>query len=119
MSADAAKRILVVDDDRLMTRTLCDILQLHGWEAGAAYSGTEAIEAVQKEGYRVVLMDIRMPGVDGVQAFKALKGEHPNVKVILMTAFSASALVQEATREGAVAVMSKPLKVPSLLRLLE
>jgi CheY-like chemotaxis protein len=117
--ADAARRILVVDDDRLMARTLCDILQLHGWQAGAAYSGREAVEAVRKEGYGVVLMDIRMPGLDGVAAFKAIKVDRPDVKVILMTAFAESAKMEEAQLAGAVAVMPKPLRVPSLLKLLE
>ena len=79
-------RILIVDDERLMVKTLGDIVRLHGWEADGAYSGESAVEAVRGKEYAVVLMDIRMTGINGVEAFKAMKEIRPDIRVVLMTA---------------------------------
>ena len=61
-------RILIVDDDRQMVRTICDILKLKGWDADGAFSGEEALDLVQERPYRVALMDVRMAGMNGVEA---------------------------------------------------
>lgn len=113
------RRILVVDDDRMMVRTLCDVLRLQGWEAEGAFSGPEAIAAVRDGGYPLVLMDIKMPGMDGVAAFKAIKAHRPNVKVILMTAYTARDLIREAENEGVLRVLPKPVAPGPLLELLD
>jgi CheY-like chemotaxis protein len=113
-------RILVVDDDHAMVRTLCDILRLRGWDATGVHSGEEAVQVACAEQYPVILMDIRMPGMDGVTAFKAMKQCAPPArKVVLMTAHTAPELLDEARREGAHDVMSKPIDLPSLMALLE
>jgi len=114
-----SRRILVVDDDLLMVMTLCDILRLHGWEATGVHSGADAIQAARDVEYPIVLMDIRMPGMDGVTAFKTIKAEHPRTRVVLMTAHTAPDLIQEAERAGAVRVLSKPVDLPALLKLLD
>jgi len=113
-----SKRILVVDDDRQMVRTLADILQLHQWDVARAYSGEEAVAAVKKEAFDAVLMDVKMTGVNGVDAFKAMKGIRPDIRVILMTAYSAGDLIAEAEREGALRVLRKPVALPALIELL-
>jgi DNA-binding NtrC family response regulator len=112
-------RILVVDDDRAMVKTLCDILRLRGWDPHAAYSGTEAVSSMEEGHFPVVLMDIRMPGMDGVSAFKRIKSEFPEVRVILMTAFSSPELLGDAQREGALRVLPKPVDLHALLPLLQ
>src|SRR5439155_25868741 len=111
------KRALIVDDDRLMVRTLSDVLRLKGWEVQTAYNGAEALNAVHV-GFDVVLMDIKMPGMDGVAAFKAMKALMPGVRVILMTAYAAQELVGEAEREGVMRVLPKPVDVAALLELI-
>jgi two-component system response regulator HydG len=65
-------KVLVVDDDRRMVRTICDILKLKGYEVESAYSGEEAVGKVKLGGLDCVLMDIKMPGVDGVESLKML-----------------------------------------------
>ena len=67
------RRILIVDDEKQMVRTLADIVRLNGWEPDGAYSGEAAVEAVRKRNYSVVLMDVRMAGITGVEALKAMK----------------------------------------------
>ena len=113
-------RVLVVDDDRAMVRTLCDILRLRGWECDGAYSGEEAVTAVcGGTTYSSVLMDIKMPGMDGVEAFKTMKGCSPEVRVMLMTAHTSDDTRAEAEREGAYRVLTKPVDFGDLLALLK
>lgn len=112
------RRALVVDDDRSMVKTLSDILALKGWQVHPAYSGEMAIRAATQEPFDVVLMDVKMPGIDGVDAFKAIKRARPDIRVILMTAYAAPERVAEAEREGVVRVLSKPVDVAELFQLL-
>ena len=113
------RRILVVDDDRQMVRTICDILKLRGWDADGAFSGEEALELAKERQYRVALMDVRMAGMNGIDAMKSLRASRPELRVILMTAYTATELLAEAEREGAVRILAKPVAVPSLLEMLE
>jgi DNA-binding NtrC family response regulator len=114
-----SRRILVVDDDRNMTRTLADILRRRGWQADTAHSGEEAVQATCLEHYPVVLMDIRMEGISGVEAFKAMKNCPPAPRVVLMTAHTSAETLAEAQLEGAYRVIHKPIDLPLLLTLLE
>lgn len=112
-------RILVVDDDQHMVRTFRDILSFKGWDADGAFSGEEALIAVEKDSYQVVLMDVRMTGMNGVETLIEIKKRHPEIRVILMTAYTAAALLAEAEREGALAIISKPVQVRTLMTALE
>jgi DNA-binding NtrC family response regulator len=113
------RRILIVDDDRHMVRTLTDIVRLQGWKPDGAHSGEEAVEAVRANAYQAVLMDVRMAGINGVDAFKAMKALRPEIKVILMTAYTAADIIADAEREGALKVLSKPVVLAGLLEMLE
>jgi DNA-binding NtrC family response regulator len=113
------RRILIVDDERQMVRTLSDIVRLHGWEAAGAYSGEEAVECVGRRDYSVVLMDVRMAGITGVEALKAMKAVRPGIRVILMTAYTAAEILAEAEREGALRILSKPVALVGLLEVLD
>jgi len=114
-----SRRILIVDDDRHMVRTLTDIVRLQGWNPDGAHSGEEAVEAVRANAYQAVLMDVRMAGINGVDAFKAMKALRPEIKVILMTAYTAADIIADAEREGALKVLSKPVVLSGLLEMLE
>lgn len=102
-----------------MVRTLTDVVRLHGWEADAAYSGEMAVDAVRERDYAVVLMDVRMTGINGVEAFKAMKAIRPDVRVILMTAYSVTEVLAEAEREGALRILSKPVALTGLIDVLQ
>lgn len=112
-------RVLVVDDDPNMVATLRDILEAGDFLVDVAYSGSEAIEKAADRAPDCVLMDLRMPGLDGVETFRRLKKSSPECCVIFMTAYAASELVAEAKEEGAVEVMPKPLDLKKVLGLLE
>jgi two-component system response regulator HydG len=113
------KRILVVDDDPGMVRTLKDVLRLHGWDVDGASSGAEAVEAVERKAYTAVLMDVRMPGMDGLAAFHRIHLQRPAVPVILMTAFAADHVIDEAERTGVMKILPKPLDLRHALRMLD
>jgi len=114
-----SKRILVVDDDRAMVGTLCDILELNGWVAFGAYDGADAANEAERHGVDVVLMDVRMPRVDGVTALRAIKRRRPGIRVVLMTAYAAHDLLAQAEREGALRILRKPVDLSELMTLLE
>lgn len=114
-----SRHALVVDDNHLLVRTLSDILRLAGWDVTPASSGSEAVERVAAGEFDVVLMDIRMPGVSGVDAFRAMRALRPEVRVILMSAYTAPELIAAAEQEGALRVLSKPVDPRMLLTLLE
>lgn len=111
-------KILVVDDDRRIVKTTCDILKIKGHEAIAAYTGEEGVEMVKTEAPDCVLMDIRMPGISGVEALRQMKAISPSLPVVLVSAYATGEVVEEAKRAGAYAVLSKPLNFQMVLSFL-
>jgi len=107
--------VLIVDDDRRMARTLKDILKVKGYEAEVAHSGPEALEKVEKGHFNCLLSDIKMPEVNGVDLYRFIKARQPDLPVVLMTAYSHDKLVNEGLKEGAIAVLTKPLDINTLL----
>jgi DNA-binding response OmpR family regulator len=112
-------RVLVVDDDRQMVETLTNVLNLGGWEADGVFSGEEAIAATRKRQYAVVLMDIKMTGMDGVATMKRLREEQSEMPILLMTAYASRDVIVEAEDQGAVRVLPKPVEPAVLLHTLE
>lgn len=113
------KRILVVDDDRAMVDSLCDVLALNGWTTFRAYDGAEATRAVAAQPVDVVLMDVRMPRMNGIEALRAMKAAHPAARVVLMTAFAAADLLAQAERDGALRILSKPVDIRQMMTVLD
>ena len=108
----------MVDDDRRMVKTICDILRVKGHDPHAAYSGEEAVNKVRGEGFDCVLMDLKMPGIDGLEALKMIKGAAPELPVVLMSAYATEDQAEEASRQGAFAVLTKPIDVQMVLSFL-
>ena len=108
-------RILIVDDDQRMAKTLKDILKVKGYEADVAHSGPEALEKVAETHFDCLLSDIKMPEVNGVELYRAIKESHPDLPVVLMTAYSHDKLVKDGLEEGAIAALTKPLDINALL----
>jgi DNA-binding NtrC family response regulator len=111
-------KILVVDDDRRIVKTTCDILKIKGHEAIAAYTGEEGVDTVKRERPDCVLMDIKMPGISGVEAMKQMRSVIPDLPIVLVSAYATEDTVTEAERAGAYAVMSKPLDFQVILSFL-
>lgn len=111
-------KILVVDDDRRIVKTTCDILKIKGYESIAAYSGEEGVEKVKSDPPDCVLMDIKMPGISGVEAMKQMKKIVPALPVVLVSAYATEELLAEAKQAGAYAVLNKPMNFQVVLSFL-
>lgn len=109
--------MLVVDDEPSVRSTLCEILALEGYQVHGAGSGEEALEVYECLLPQVVLMDIRMPGLDGVEVFRRLRCLQRDVRVIFTSGYSEDHLKEAALKEGAIAFLTKPLDLPQLLDL--
>jgi two-component system response regulator HydG len=111
--------ILIVDDDLGITDTLSDILEDIGYEVAVANDGYMAIEMIKKIAYNITLMDIRMPGINGIDTFRQVKNISPLTKVIMMTAYSVEDLIKHALAEGAYGVLYKPLDLEKVIELID
>jgi DNA-binding response OmpR family regulator len=108
-------KILVVDDDRGIVKTTCDILKFKGHDPIPAFNGEEGVEKVRSEAPDCVLMDIKMPGINGVEAMRRMKEIAPAMPVVLVSAYATDGLIEEARQTGADAVLSKPLDFEMVL----
>jgi len=112
-----ATRVLVVDDEAGMRETLVDILEGAGYEVAAAPDGIAALATVEDSAFDVVLMDIRMPGPDGVTVLQRMGPPPP--RVIMMTAYAVEDQLRQAIDAQAFAVVHKPFQIGYLLGLVE
>ncbi len=111
--------ILVVDDLKSMRVTLGGILEDEGYNVVLAENGYQAIEAAKQTSFGLIFMDIKMPGINGVQTLREVKKINPQAAVIMMTAYSVEDLVKEALEEGAYAVVYKPFDIENILSIIE
>ena len=111
-------RILVVDDEQMMAKTVADILRVKGYDAETAFSGSEAVEKVGVRSFDAVFMDIKMPKVNGVEAFAKIKSIAPELPVVMMTAYSDDELVAQAREQGVLGILIKPLDFTVILSFL-
>jgi two-component system, NtrC family, response regulator HydG len=112
-------RTLIVDDHVGMRTTLQDILEDEGYHVISASSGDEAVEICQDIKFDIIIMDVKMPGINGVEAFRRIKAISKDTRVIMMSAYSIDEMKLEALREGAIAFLQKPLDISQVLRLIE
>ena len=113
------KRVAVVDDDRDMVRSLCDILEMHGWETLTSYDGEAAVNLSDTEDVGLFLMDIRMPRLNGIHAWSTIHDHHPGARSVLMTAYAPPEARALTAAHGVVRVLRKPVAIPELIEALE
>lgn len=119
MKEKAKASILIVDDNIGQCKTMSFILERNGYAVAAADNGPEAIAIVEKSPVDIIFMDIKMPVMNGVEAYKKIKRISPGTKVIMMTAYAVEDLVEEALQEGAYAIIYKPLDIEKVLELVK
>ena len=112
-------KVLVVDDQRVLCLSLAGIIEDHGYEVTDVEDGYQAIEAVRTTDYDLVFMDIKMPGINGVQAFREIKKINPKAVVVMMTGFAVEDLVKDALDEGAFTVVYKPFDLERVITLID
>ena len=114
---DDTLSILVVDDFSFYVDTLAAILDVNGFIVHKAYSGATALEIVRKHPVDILLTDVRMPGMDGVELVQKTKKICPTVTAIFMTTYSEDELIRQGKAEGVTAILDKPLDIEMLLSL--
>ena len=110
--------VLIVDDDVGILETMSDILKDHCFNVAIADNGYMAIELIRENTFDVILMDIKMPGIDGVETYRRIKRFNPQAKVIFMTAYAHEDRLAEAKFEGASAILYKPFDIDNLEKLI-
>jgi FixJ family two-component response regulator len=102
-------RVLVVDDERFFREAIAEILTANGFESECCEDGETAIEVAAAQSFGVVVLDIRLPGMDGIEVLRRLRESSPNLRVIMLSASTDQELVLEALRLGACDYLAKPL----------
>lgn len=113
-----SRRILIVDDNADLAENLRELLELEGFTVRVFTSPTEALAKKDELAFDAALLDIRMPGIDGIELCSALAKAHPTATFLLMTAFTSEQRLQDVRASGAQAVLKKPLPLDQLLSLL-
>lgn len=103
-------RILVVDDDKLTCELLLDFLQLKGYEAECAQDGMEALKKIEKGNYAVIVSDVRMPQMSGMELLAKIKSFNPHIEIIMITAHSAMEIALQCVEKGAFGFIQKPIE---------
>jgi len=119
MTHHDAPSILVVDDDRDICRNLNDILTDLGYQVDYAHDGLSALELVRMRPYEVALLDLKMPGMDGLTPYREIKKLRSGTVSLLVTAYASAATAEEALAAGAWKVVSKPVDLRMLLGLVD
>ena len=107
--------ILIVDDDRDLAESLAEMLAIDGHTATLAFTGEDGVERYRGGAFDLVLMDVKLPGISGVEAFDRIRQVDRDVPVIMMTAYRLESLLSEAVDKGAVAVLHKPFQIETVL----
>ena len=111
-------RVLVVDDDSGMCETLSAILEIKGYSVDTAGDGRQAVEKVRTDHYDFVLMDVKMPRLNGAEAYRIMRAEKPDLEIVLMTAYAKDGLVHDLQTDEMVKVIFKPFDMDEVLSLL-
>ena len=106
----AEPRVLVVDDEESMCQYLTILLEKEGYDVTAVTSGAEALAAMEADRHDVVLSDIQMPKLDGIQLLKGIKAIDPETPVIMLTAYASEQSAIEAVNLGAYSYLQKHCK---------
>lgn len=101
--------ILIVDDDEVVRHSQLRILADIKCNAAVAWNGAEALQAMEKQPFDLVLLDLRMPGPDGMSVLKTIKERWPESEVVIITGYPSIETAKEAVRLGAYNYLAKPL----------
>jgi DNA-binding NtrC family response regulator len=104
-------RILIVDDDAAIAEILKDIVSQEGREVRVCYDGLSAVDCLQTATYDLLILDLMLPGVEGLEVFKAAKQVNPDVLVIIITGYATLETAIAAIKEGAYDFIQKPFKL--------
>lgn len=107
-------KILVADDERVIRLVLRETLEKEGYEVEEAINGEEVVQKIRKNGFNLVILDVKMPKMDGIEALKEIKKIDPGIIVVMITAYGTGKIAMKAIREGAYDYFTKPFDVDEI-----
>ena len=107
-------KILLVDDEEDFVETLAERMRSRGMDVSTSTSAIEALEKIDKESFDAIVLDLQMPGIDGLKALKAIKEKNPKLQVILLTGQATIEKTIEAMKLGALDLLEKPADIEIL-----
>jgi len=111
-------RVLIVDDEEELVSALVERLRLRGFAAHGVTDGSAALAFLEEETCDVVLLDVKMPGLGGLEVIRRIKTGDPHLEVILLTGHGSVKSVEEGMALGAFDYLMKPVKIDNLVRIL-
>ncbi|MFB5283517.1 response regulator [Peribacillus sp. Hz7] len=109
-----AAKILIVDDQFGIRILLNEVMVREGYETYQAANGVQALEIVHQHDPDLVLLDMKIPGMDGIEILKRVKKIKPEIRVIIMTAYGELDMIQEAKELGAITHFAKPFDIDDI-----
>lgn len=120
MTKKSEQKILLVDDDRDMCESLADVLSLDSeYNVNFTTDPIQALEMVKAEDYSLIIIDYKMPGMNGIDLLKRIKANKPASTVFMLTAFISNELIEQAKKEGANKVLSKFIWPDEILKFIK
>ena len=113
------RRILIVDDEKVLCRSLALAFTDDGFDVGTAHSGEEALATAEVFQPPIVLLDLRLPGMDGIHVLEALRQQNEEMIVIMMTAYGDTQTTVEAVKRGAFNFINKPFELEEVKQLVD
>lgn len=110
------EKILIVDDNRDLADGLATVMSGDGYEAVVAYSGEEALVLIENTTFKVAILDIKMPGIDGIEVLDIIKRNQAGMHVVMMTAYPIKEMQLKALDKGAITTIRKPFDIEKLLQ---
>jgi DNA-binding NtrC family response regulator len=108
------EKVLLVDDEEEFVETLAERMRNRGMEVATSNSGGEALKLVETDPYDVVVLDLQMPGMDGIEVLERIKQRQPDIQVVLLTGHASVAKGVEAIKHGALEFLEKPIDLSKL-----
>ena len=109
-------RILLVDDEKEFVESLSERMALRDLKADVAYDGDQALKALKEEEPDVMVLDLKMPGIDGMEVLRRVKKAYPEVQVIILTGHGSEKSEKEARTLGTFEYLQKPIKIDALMK---
>ncbi|HKI81103.1 MAG TPA: response regulator, partial [Pseudodesulfovibrio sp.] len=114
MDFDVPSKVLLVDDEREFVQTLSERLMMRDMGSAVVYDGESALNLVRDDEPEVMILDLKMPGIDGIEVLRRVKSEHPDIEVIILTGHGSEADRKVCMELGAFAYLHKPVDIDVL-----
>ncbi len=112
------RKVLIVEDEAVVRESVRDWLVEDGYDVDVAENGEEALKKIKKEEFGVIVLDLKLPGIDGLQVFEQAKELQPETKGVIITAYPSKETQEKAKRLGLMDYLAKPFKVEDLEKLI-